>query len=125
MKILVIILSLFVSSTVFGQLNSYADNNNEIRMMFDMIFATSDDAVFVIVGKEDFEFIAFMAKSQTKLESLRASALEEIGCPECEVFETKETSSPVGYVMDEMEEGDVYFITKKKDLYLLELYRKE
>ena len=125
MKVLAIVFSLFVSSTVFGQLNSYSDNKNEIRMMLDIVFMTSDEGVLILKGKEDYGYEMKLQKDQSKLESTRGEALEEAGCNGCEVFETKETSSPVNYVIDEMEEGDVFVITKKSSLYLVELYRKE
>jgi hypothetical protein len=124
MKVLVTVFFLFISSTVFGQLNSYAESKDVIRMGFDMVFGMSDTAVFIVVGKEDYELTTFMSKSRSKLESLKVKALTEAGCEDCTVFEAKVMDSPINHVINEMEEGDVFVITKKEDLYLVELYRR-
>ena len=119
---------LSITLTCFSQYSSYKDNFTVVSMMLARSTIENTERPIIVIAKDRFEvaIIITIRKDEDYDESdLKKKSFESGNCNNCQLKKKEQVEKPVEYMLDQMEEGDVWFVLKSSNNYLVELYQPE
>jgi len=117
MKTIIISLLLTLALTSYSQYTSFNDNFTVVSVTHNMSILENPERPMAVIGKDNFEveIIFTIRKDQDYVESdFKLKSFKSSNCVNCKLVENKVVEKPVKFILDKMEEGDIWFIYKKR-----------
>jgi hypothetical protein len=118
MKLLILISIFLFPTFLIGQLNSYEDSYETVKITFDMAFSTDENTKFIIRAKEDYELQITTVSDEKEFSKQKKLSFQLAKCEPCKLNESMEPKNPIGVILKEIKLKDVFIIEKNKRLML-------
>ena len=123
MKFFITFCLFFIFSNSFAQLSSYEESRIPIRTTFDMAFSLNESDVYILSALDNYEITTNVFVKKEREEEVLQKAIKRAECSSCELIKEIVSDSPLDYLFENIEEGDVFAIYKLENKYKLKHYR--